>query len=143
MHCGLHVGAALVAVGAALVLMRTHVFDPAVLQDIAKGAIANSNGTADGVIADVIRALQGLRKHEFVHEYCAADSGCLDGTRRSVCPGAAVPSAGISSLRFGQLGSTAFRAASAAPDAAAAARPLMFPSASPGSPYSHAYLTRL
>jgi hypothetical protein len=87
-----------------------------------------------------------LRKHEFVHDYCAADSGCLDGTRRSVCPGAAVVvqgPAGISSLHFGQLCSTAFRAASAAPDAAAAARPLTFPYASPGSPHSHAFLIRL
>ena len=59
-HCALHVAAAAVAIGAALVLMRTHVFDPLVLQDLAKDALAHSNGTADGVIADVIRRLQGV-----------------------------------------------------------------------------------
>jgi hypothetical protein len=31
-----------------------------VLQDIARNAIAKSNGTAEGVITDVIRALQGV-----------------------------------------------------------------------------------
>jgi hypothetical protein len=59
-NCVFHVAVAVVAITAALVLMRTHVFDPVVLQDIARNAIAKSNGTAEGVITDVIRALQGV-----------------------------------------------------------------------------------
>ena len=56
-HRCVHIAVALVAVAAALVSMRTHVFDPAVLQRIAQDAVAR-NGTAEEVIADVIRAMQ-------------------------------------------------------------------------------------
>ena len=59
-NCVFHVAVAVVAITAALVLMRTHVFDPVVLQDIARNAIAKSNGAAEGVITDVIRVLQGV-----------------------------------------------------------------------------------
>jgi C-8 sterol isomerase len=53
----LHVVAALAVAVAMLVAMQETVFDPAVLQSIARTAVAR-NGTADEVVADVVSALQ-------------------------------------------------------------------------------------
>ena len=48
---------ALAGMFAALTMMRTTVFDPKVLQKIARDAIAK-NGTVDDVVGDVVRAMQ-------------------------------------------------------------------------------------
>ena len=52
-----HVVFALAGMFAALTMMRTTVFDPKVLQKIARDAIAK-NGTVDDVVGDVVRAMQ-------------------------------------------------------------------------------------